>query len=127
MASHEQAMSLGIKDVVARLIDILGLSLVAKLTGVSETRAVQQWTNGREPQQPQLLRFALQLALIVTAAGDGTVARAWFQGSNPHLDDRSPAEMMRTMKLTEIQAPLAAAARAFAARSSNESQPNSQG
>ena len=126
MASHEEAMSLSTKEVVARLIDILGLSLVATLTGVSETRAVQQWTRGREPQRPQLLRFALQLALMITAAKDGTVARAWFQGSNPHLNDQSPAEMMRTMKLSEIQGSLIAAARAFAARPSDKSQPNSQ-
>ena len=118
-------MSLDIKDVVARLVDILGLSLVATLAGVSETRAVSQWTTGREPQQPQLLRFALQIALMITLPNDGAVTRAWFQGSNPHLDDRSPAEMMRTMDLSEIQGPLVGAARAFAARTSNGSQPSS--
>jgi len=114
--SHELAMSLPIGDVVQRLIDMLGLSLVAVIGGVSETRAVQQWTNGREPQRPQVLRFALQLALMITEAGDGTVARAWFQGSNPRLDDRSPAVMLHTLPLDLIQAPLMVAARAFAAR-----------
>jgi len=114
--SHEMAMSLPIGDVVQRLIDMLGLSLVAVIGGVSETRAVQQWTNGRDPQRPQVLRFALQLALMITEAGDGAVARAWFQGSNPRLDDRSPAVMLHTLPLDLIQAPLMAAARAFAAR-----------
>jgi len=114
--SHAKAMSLPIGEVVRRLVDMLGLSLVAVVGGVSETRAVQQWTSGREPQRPQVLRFALQLALMITEAGDGSVARAWFQGSNPGLDDRSPAVMLHTMPLEEIQAPLMAAARAFAAR-----------
>lgn len=114
--SHELAMSLPIGEVVQRLIDLLGLSLVAVIGGVSETRAVQQWTNGREPQRPQVLRFALQLALMIADAGDGAVARAWFQGSNPRLDDRSPAVMLHTLPLDLIQAPLMAAARAFAAR-----------
>lgn len=114
--SHEKAMSLPIGDVVGLLVEMLGLSLVAVIGGVSETRAVQQWMAGREPQRPQVLRFALQLALMITEAGDGSVARAWFQGSNPRLDDRSPAVMLHTLPLDMIQAPLMSAARAFAAR-----------
>lgn len=114
--SHELAMSLGIRDIVLKLVDALGLSLVAVIGGVSETRAVQQWMTGREPQRPQVLRFALQLALMIAEPGDGAVARAWFQGSNPRLDDRSPALMLHASPLEEIQAPLMFAARAFAAR-----------
>jgi len=110
------AMSLPIGDVVQRLIDMLGLSLVAVSLKKKETPAVQQWTNGREPQRPHVLRFALQLALMLTEAGAGAVARAWFQGSNPRLDDRSPAVMLHTLPLELIQAPLMVAARAFAAR-----------
>jgi hypothetical protein len=53
---------------------------------------------------------------MITEAGDGSVARAWFQGSNPRLDDRSPGVMLHTLPLEQIQAPLMAAARAFAAR-----------
>jgi hypothetical protein len=37
-------------------------------------------------------------------------------GSNPRLDDRSPALLLHSMPLEEIQGPIAAAARAFAAR-----------
>jgi hypothetical protein len=114
--SHEMAMSLPTKDVVTRLVDILGLSLVAVIGGVAETRAVAQWTTGREPQRPQVLRFALQIALMIAESTDGTMARAWFQGSNPRLDDRSPALMLHSMPLEQIQGQIAAAARAFAAR-----------
>jgi hypothetical protein len=114
--AHAQAMSRPIGEVVRLLVDMLGLSLVAVIGGVSETRAVQQWMTGREPQRPHVLRFALQLALMITEAGDGSVARAWFQGSNPRLDDRSPGVMLHTLPLEQIQAPLMAAARAFAAR-----------
>ncbi|HEY8322369.1 MAG TPA: hypothetical protein VIG46_11335 [Candidatus Baltobacteraceae bacterium] len=109
-------MSQPIGEVVRSLVDMLGLSLVAVIGGVSETRAVQQWMSEREPQRPHVLRFALQLALMITEAGDGSVARAWFQGSNPRLDDRSPGVMLHTLPLEQIQAPLMAAARAFAAR-----------
>lgn len=115
--SHNAAMSAEIAEVVKRLVDILGLSLVAAIAGMKETRAVSQWTTGRrEPQQPQRLRFALQLALMIAENPNGVVPRAWFQGSNPHLGDRSPALMLRTMPLEEIQGDLMAAARSFAAR-----------
>jgi len=114
--SHARAMSLPIAEAVGELVEMLGLSLVAVIGGLSETRAVQQWTTGREPQRPQVLRFAFQLALMITEGEDGSVARSWFQGSNPLLGDRSPALMLHSMPLDEIQAPLMAAARAFASR-----------
>jgi len=94
--SHARAMSLPIAEAVGELVEMLGLSLVAVIGGLSETRAVQQWTTGREPQRPQVLRFAFQLALMITEGEDGSVARSWFQGSNPLLGDRSPALMLHS-------------------------------
>ena len=114
--SHERAMSLDIKEVVAELVDMLGLSLVAVIAGVGETRAVQQWMKDREPQRPQVLRFALQIALMITESTDGSIARAWFQGSNPSLNDLTPALMLRNQPLAEVQSVIVAAAREFAAR-----------
>jgi len=114
--SHTRAMSIGIGSVVEQLVDLLGLTMVAAIGGVGETRAVQQWIAGREPQRPNVLRFALQLALMIATEEDNTVARAWFQGSNPQLGDRMPLMMLRNEPLEDIQAPLMAAARSFAAR-----------
>jgi hypothetical protein len=114
--SHDRAMSASVEDVVRELTDLLGASMVAAIAGVSETRAVAQWLNGRNPQRPQVLRFALQVALMVADASDINVARAWFQGSNPHLGDRSPVAMLRDLPLTDVQADIMAAARAFARR-----------
>src|SRR5580704_18820714 len=101
--AHEIAMSLPIEAVVKELVEILGLSLVAAIAGVSETRAVNQWMAGRAPQRPQTLRFALQIALMISESVDGSLARAWFQGSNPQLADRPPALMLRTLPLEEVQ------------------------
>jgi Protein of unknown function (DUF2384) len=114
--SHTHAMSIGIESVVEQLVDLLGLTMVAAIGGVGETRAVQQWTAGREPQRPNVLRFALQLALMIATPEDRNVARAWFQGSNPHLGDRIPLMMLRNEPLEDVQAQLMAAARSFAAR-----------
>ncbi len=111
--AHRQAMSLPIKDVVRQLVEILGATTVAAISGVSETRAVSQWMSGRAPQRPHVLRFVLQITAMIAGDSDGDVARAWFQGSNPYLNDEVPAILLRTRPLEEIQAPIMAAARAF--------------
>lgn len=115
--AHAQAMTLSIDDVVHELVELLGTTTVALIGGVGETRAVHEWTKQRQPQRPHVLRFALQIASMIDAAsGDHHVVRAWFQGSNPLLDDAVPALLLRNEPLTKVQAKLAFAARAFAAR-----------
>jgi hypothetical protein len=109
-------MSLPIEDVVRELVDLLGATTIAVIGGVSETRAVAQWTMGRAPQRPNVLRFTLQVASMILNSHDPEVARAWFHGSNPHLNDRTPAFILRDEPLPEIQGQIMAAARAFAAR-----------
>ena len=114
--SHERAMSMPIEEVVKELVDLLGLTTVAMIGGVGETRAVSQWMNGRSPQRPNVLRFSLQVASMILNHSDKDVARAWFHGSNPHLQDRIPAVMLRDETLSEVQVEIMAAARSFAAR-----------
>ncbi len=106
-------MTLPIREVVRELVDVLGLTLVATIGGVSETRAVTQWLTDRVPQRPHVLRFALQLAAMVAEAKGSEAAKAWFMGSNPHLDDRSPVMVLRTASLEEAQRQLMEAVRIF--------------
>lgn len=49
------------------------------------------------------------------AADRPEVARAWFQGLNPQLDDRSPARLLREGDLDETGPAVLGAARAFLA------------
>lgn len=114
--AHEHAISSDIRSVVRELVEALGATMVAAIGGVSETRAVKQWMSDREPQRPHVLRFALQLAWIIGEKGDRNMVRAWFQGLNPHLNDAIPLLLLRERRLTEVQAPLMAAARAFSPR-----------
>ncbi|HEY5349503.1 MAG TPA: hypothetical protein VIJ64_07215 [Candidatus Lustribacter sp.] len=114
--AHVQAMSLPIADIVRLLLEVLDATTVAVIGGVQETRAVHSWLGEREPQRPQVLRFALQLAAMIANGRDGEFCKAWFHGSNPHLDDRVPMVMLRDEPLPEIQRGLLAAARIFAAR-----------
>jgi hypothetical protein len=114
--AHTQAMSLPIRDIVGHLLELLDATTVAVVAGVQETRAVHSWLGGREPQRPQVLRFALQLAAMIANSGDAEICKAWFHGSNPYLEDRVPMIMLRDLPLPEVQPSLLAAARLFAAR-----------
>ncbi len=114
--AHLQAMSLPIGEIVRLLLELLDATTVAVIAGVSETRAVHSWLGGREPQRPQVLRFALQLAAMIANTADAEYCKAWFHGSNPNLNDRVPMIMLRDLPLAEIQPELLAAARLFAAR-----------
>ena len=114
--AHERAMSLPIEEGVKELVDLLGSKTVAMIGGVGETRAVAQWTQGRTPQRPNVLRFTLQVASMILSTRDPDIVRAWFHGTNPHLQDRVPAVLLRDESLVEIQGEIMAAARTFAAR-----------
>jgi hypothetical protein len=115
--AHDHAMALPIGQVVRELVDLLGATTVATIGGVQETRAVAQWTAGREPQRAHVLRFALQLSTMIATVGDRDIARAWFHGTNPRLGDRVPVRLLAESRLDDVQGELLAAARAFAARS----------
>lgn len=114
--AHGHAVEIPIQAVVSELVDLLGAPLVAVIGGVSETRAVQQWMDSRVPQRPNVLRFALQIATMIARSSDRELARAWFEGTNPHLDDAVPALLLRNRPLADIHSNLMSAARAFALR-----------
>jgi hypothetical protein len=95
---------------------LLGASLVASIGGVKETRAVAQWARGRSPQRESELRCALQVAAMIAANRHAHLAKAWFQASNPHLDDKTPIAIFQDGEMADYQRRLMNAARAFAAR-----------
>ena len=96
-----------IPTVVESLVGLLGATTVAEIAGVKETRAVQQWASGeREPQRSHVLRFALQLAMMISTVTSRHMAGAWFHGANPHLDDQIPIVLLREQPLESIQVPV---------------------
>ncbi len=115
-AAHERAVRASFPEVVSTLREILGAKLCAYLGSVKETRAVHEWADGsREPSAgtQQRLRLALQVALAIADTDGPDVTRAWFQGLNPQLEDRSPARLLREGDLEEIGPAVIAAERAF--------------
>ena len=117
LQAHEHAMRLSFPEMVTELRDLLTPRLVAYLAGINETRAVHQWADGnREVKSPVIedrLRFALQVGVVLAAHDSPRVVQAWFQGLNPHLDDRSPARLLREGDLDEVGPAVLGAARAF--------------
>jgi hypothetical protein len=115
-AAHVRAVRSSFPEVVAALREILGLKLCAYLGSVKETRAVNEWAEGtREPSEAtqRRLRLALQVAGAIAEVDGPEVARAWFQGLNPQLDDRSPARLLREGDIDEVGPEVIAAERAF--------------
>lgn len=114
--AHSKAIRASFPEVADQLRTVLGTRLVAYLGSVRETRAVNQWAEGsRDPsaEVQQRLRVALQIALTIAALESTQVAQAWFQGLNPHLDDRSPARLLREGDVDEVGLVVITAARAF--------------
>jgi hypothetical protein len=115
-AAHVRAVRSSFPEVVAALREILGLKLCAYLGSVKETRAVNEWAEGvREPSDAvqRRLRLALQVAGAIAEVDGPEIARAWFQGLNPQLDDRSPARLLRDGDIDEVGPEVIAAERAF--------------
>ncbi len=115
-AAHIRAVRSSFPEVVAALREILGLKLCAYLGSVKETRAVNEWAEGvRGPSDvvQRRLRLALQVAGAIAAIDGAEVARAWFQGLNPQLGDRSPARLLREGDLDEVGPEVIGAERAF--------------
>jgi hypothetical protein len=116
LEAYERAVRLDFPALVKELSNITGAKLVAYIAGVTETRAVHEWVEGgREPRDvtKERLRFAYRLARTIEEHDGPGVARAWLQGLNPQLDDRSPARMLREGNIDEVGPELVAALRAF--------------
>jgi hypothetical protein len=115
-AAHIRAVRSSFPEVVAALREILGLKLCAYLGSVKETRAVNEWADGvREPSEAvqRRLRLAFQVAEAIAGVDGAEVARAWFEGLNPQLDDRSPARLLREGDIDEVGPEVIGAERAF--------------
>ena len=109
--AHAYAVELGISDIAAALQSQLGQALLGVIVNKTE-RTLTRWTKAavRPPHtSEQLLRDTFQVFELLTSAKSGDLARAWFMGMNPQLDDESPAEALSTGRARDVMA----AARAF--------------
>jgi hypothetical protein len=116
-AAHHEAVRLPIATIVERLRAILGVGFVSALAGVRETRAVNEWADGRRVIRSRRvedrLRFVFQVAELLRRQDPDVVVRAWFESLNPLLDYRSPADLLIRSEVQEVGAEILRAAQAF--------------
>lgn len=118
LRAYTESVKLPIAEVVQRLRELLGATLVAYLGEVKETRAVAQWAAGtREPSAvvQNRLRLAYHVATLLLENDDPRVVQAWFQGMHPQLGDVAPARVLREQDADDAGPAVLAAARSFAA------------
>ena len=116
LEAYEHAARVDFPVLVKELSELLGPKLVVYIAGVREARAVREWSTGERGARapiPERLRLALQVAWLIAQHDSASVARAWFQGLNPQLDDRSAARLLREGELDEVGPQILSAARAF--------------
>jgi hypothetical protein len=99
------------------LQDLFGQRITAMMTGVDDPKTVGRWTRGQEPQERHLRRLqdAFHVVCLLEIAESDQVARAWFLGMNPDLDDQSPAAVLADDHATGGQR-IMRAARSYLAR-----------
>ena len=104
-------MQVSDRDLVAALIDKLGVSIVAFMVDRDKT-TVRRWAKGESAlplEANRALRLVYQVFKLLESVESDHTIRAWFIGMNPQLGDQSPAEAVRDDNLKDVLE----AARAF--------------
>lgn len=90
----------------------LGPTLVALLAGSRDRKAAHRWSkaDGPEPHPDARKRLlaAHQIWVQLAGAESEYVARNWFIGANPRLEDRAPVECLRDGDIAKVTAAAAA-------------------
>lgn len=110
-SSHNTSIGRGADDVLRTLVNGLGKKVVAAIFK-RDVRTIERWlksTANLGMENERLLRDTYQIFLLLAEADDIHVARAWFLGMNPNLNDHSPIEALAAGRAREV----VAAARAF--------------
>ena len=109
---HRGSVTLSTQDLARFLQDTLGSKLTAYITEVKDPKMVGRWAEGTKPSQirERRLRDTYQIFQTVMQADDEFVARAWFIGMNPNLEDDTPADALRAGRAKDV----IAAARTYA-------------
>lgn len=111
-SSHKKSIGDGCDDILRTLVAALGKNAVATIFR-KDVRTIERWLASPLPlgiDRERLLRDTYQIFTLIEEVDDAHVARAWFLGMNPNLDDHSPLEVLAAGRAREV----VAAARSFA-------------
>ncbi len=111
--SSVQTARVEFREMVQILNAGLGATLVAAITGNKDLKVSHRWArmDGPMPRNDAVQRIvhAYQVWDLVASREGDHVARLWFMGMNPRLDDDTPIDALREGRPKEAMA----AARAF--------------
>jgi hypothetical protein len=107
-AAHSGTARLGIREIARQLNSALGATLVAALAGSKDPKISYRWARIDGPEPRPEAQARLQLAhrawTAVSSVEGEHVARLWFVGANPWLDELSPIEAIKDMRAKEVMA-----------------------
>ncbi len=97
--AHAETTRLGLREIVERLNRHLGATLVATLADVSDRKLPYRWARAGggtpNPEAATRLKAAHRIWLQLADAESDDIARAWFTGENPYLDEQAPVMALR--------------------------------
>lgn len=116
-AVYRQSVLEELASLVNVLRHTLGVGIVARVAGVTETRAVHQWAEGQRAVRSRSveakLRLAYQAATLLTQEYSPEVAARWFEHPCPLLDYRSPGSALASSPPEIVGPGFMSAAREF--------------
>lgn len=95
---YRQALTENLATVATELIELLGPTLTAALTGVKDRKQPHRWaaqSSMPRHETENRLRLAYRIVLFLRAAENDHVIRAWFIGGNPNLNEDTPITAIR--------------------------------
>ena len=110
--AHRRTVTLEVPGIAGFLQDTLGSKLTAYIAGVADPKMVTRWASGQSKpgtERERRLRAAYQVFQLLLEVEDEHVARAWFIGMNPQLEDETPSDCLRAGQTKDVMT----AARAF--------------
>jgi hypothetical protein len=96
---HGRTMRMDIHDIVRELNAALGPTVVAALSGSKDRKLPIRWAKADGPaprtDATRRLTFAHRSWTLLAAADGEHVARQWFIGGNPYLNENTPITAIR--------------------------------
>lgn len=112
IAGHAETARLDIHEVVRRLNSHLGPLLVATLAGSKDPKAPHRWARPAGsvpgPAFQKRLFLAHRVWIAIADAETDSIARAWFVGGNPFLEEDTPLTAIREDRHKEVAQALTA-------------------
>lgn len=108
ITTHAYTARLDIHEIVRQLNMHLGPTLVAALSGTKDWKMPIRWAKSDGPTPGATFNRRLQLAhrlwTSISALDGDDVARSWFIGGNPLLEDDTPVTAIREDRDRDVAA-----------------------